>query len=118
MKKSKSSASAKSTKKAQRTSESATVKSKVLATKPKSTSTPTHRPKLSGLDAAAKILGESINPMSCPDLMKTMLERGLWSTTGKTPAATLHSALLREITDKGKQSRFTKVGRGLFALTS
>ena len=33
----------------------------------------------------------------------------------KTPAATLYSAILREITTKGKESRFEKTERGKFA---
>ena len=34
----------------------------------------------------------------------------------KTPAATLYSAILREIQKKGKQSRFEKTERGRFRL--
>jgi hypothetical protein len=34
---------------------------------------------------------------------------------GKTPAATLYSAILREISTKGKDARFTKIERGKFA---
>ena len=37
------------------------------------------------------------------------------SPGGKTPAATLYSAMLREIATKGDQARFTKTGRGHFA---
>ena len=37
---------------------------------------------------------------------------------GLTPAATLYSALLREITTKGPQARFRKAGRGQFALAA
>ncbi len=41
---------------------------------------------------------------------------GLWtSPNGKTPHATLYSAILREINTKGAESRFTKVERGQFA---
>jgi hypothetical protein len=39
----------------------------------------------------------------------------LWQTEGKTPAATLSSAILREITTKGDAARFRKVGPGKFA---
>ncbi|GEM_PF-5876952 len=34
---------------------------------------------------------------------------------GKTPAATLYAAILREITTKGETSRFVKTERGRFA---
>lgn len=73
--------------------------------------------KLSQIDAAAKVLAESGEPMNCPDLVKAMAEKGYWKTTGgKTPHATLYSSLLREINLKGKESRFVKTERGKFAL--
>ena len=42
------------------------------------------------------------------------LATGLWKTEGKTPAATLASAVLREMKTKGDQARFRKVGPGKF----
>jgi molybdopterin-guanine dinucleotide biosynthesis protein len=39
------------------------------------------------------------------------------SPSGKTPHATLVSAIIREITTKGKDARFTKVEHGRFART-
>ncbi len=71
--------------------------------------------RLSGLDAAAHVLAKSKQPLSCGDLTSKILELGLWKTDGKTPAATIHSAIVREIKDKGASARFKKVGRGLFA---
>src|SRR5512146_1674806 len=53
--------------------------------------------KISGLDAAAQVLKEAGQPMRCKDMIETMLAKGLWTTGGKTPAATLYSAILREI---------------------
>ena len=74
--------------------------------------------KTSGLDAAARILKEAGKPMRCPDIIKMALEKGYWSTKGKTPAATVYSVIIREITDKGNRSRFRKSGRGEFELTA
>jgi HB1, ASXL, restriction endonuclease HTH domain len=72
---------------------------------------------LSALDAAAKVLGESGQAMSCPELITVMAAKGYWhSPKGRTPAATLYSALLRELQTKGEQARFVKVQRGKFAL--
>jgi hypothetical protein len=72
--------------------------------------------KLSALDAAAQILLETGQPMNCQELIATMAERGLWSSPGgKTPAATLYSAILREIATKGAEGRFVKTKRGQFA---
>lgn len=71
---------------------------------------------MSVLDAAAHVLKQSRQPMKCKDLIEKMLSQKLWSTAGKTPAATLSSAIQREISTKRKASRFHKEGRGLFAL--
>jgi len=70
----------------------------------------------SGLSAAAQVLKEANKPMGCKDLVEKMLAKGLWKSGGKTPAATIYSAILREIQTKGPQARFKKAGRGLFAL--
>jgi hypothetical protein len=46
-----------------------------------------------------------------------MAKKGYWTSPGgKTPAATLYSAILREISTKGKDARFTKTERGKFAI--
>ena len=72
--------------------------------------------KLSALDAAAKVLGDSGEPMNTKAMIESMAAKKLWSSPGgKTPSATLYSAILREITVKGKESRFRKADKGLFA---
>ena len=72
---------------------------------------------LSGLDAAAIVLREASAPLNAQDLVGLMLERGLWKTEGKTPAATIYAAMIREIRSKGSASRFLKADRGRFAAT-
>jgi hypothetical protein len=73
--------------------------------------------KSSAIDAAAKVLAEEGKPMGCKELIGAMAMKGYWNSPGgKTPAATLYSALLREIDTKGDASRFVKVGRGMFGL--
>ena len=75
--------------------------------------------KMSGLDAAAKVLAlGSALPMRCGALVKIMIDRGYWKTNGKTPAATIYAAITREIAAKGDVSRFRKVERGKFALAT
>ena len=55
--------------------------------------------------------------MTCPELIAAMSSQGYWtSPAGKTPPATLHAALTREIKIKKDQSRFRKTQRGKFAL--
>jgi hypothetical protein len=72
--------------------------------------------KLSALDAAALVLRQSSQPMSCPELIAQMAETGYWtSPQGKTPAATLYAALARDVKLNGAASRFMKTGPGRFA---
>jgi hypothetical protein len=71
--------------------------------------------KLSCIDAAAKVLAEAKEPMTTKAMIEAMASKGLWSSpNGQTPAATLYSAILREINTKGKDARFKKADRGLF----
>jgi hypothetical protein len=73
--------------------------------------------KLSAIDAAAKVLGESNEPMTTKELVDAMSAKGYWSSPGgQTPAATLYSAILREVQRKGNESRFKKSERGKFVL--
>lgn len=83
------------------------------ATMPDSATTAT-KP-ISGLDAAATILRDASEPLDVKTIVARMLERGLWTTAGKTPAATIYSAIIREIKAKGSSSRFLKADRGRFA---
>ena len=70
----------------------------------------------SALDAAAEILRKSGEPMTCKAMIDAMAEQSLWTSPGgKTPSATLYSAILREVTKKGDVARFRKVDRGQFA---
>jgi hypothetical protein len=70
----------------------------------------------SALDAAALVLRESGQPMSCPELIAQMAAKGYWtSPQGKTPSSTLYAAIMREVQQKGETSRFKKTGPGRFA---
>ena len=72
------------------------------------------RPSL--LDLAAEVLAKAKEPMGCKAIVEKVLAGGRWQTKGKTPAATLYSAILREIQKKGKDARFRKVERGKFTV--
>ena len=73
--------------------------------------------KLSAINAAAKVLGETKKALNCKELVEAMAAKGYWkSPGGQTPHATLYSAISREIQKKGKDSRFKKADRGQFAL--
>jgi hypothetical protein len=84
------------------------VKSPAAAAQPK---------KLSALDAAVRVLGESGQAMNCQDMIEAMAAKGYWTSPGgKTPAATLYSAILKELKTKGTDARFRKTERGKFTL--
>ncbi len=73
------------------------------------------RPSL--INAAAQVLAEADEPLGAKDMVERAIERGLWTPgAGKTPQATLYSAILREINDKGEASRFVKTERGRFTV--
>jgi hypothetical protein len=74
--------------------------------------------RLSALDAAARVLEEAGQPMTCAEMITAMAAKGYWTSPGgKTPAATLYSAILRELQTKPGTSRFIKTERGKFART-
>jgi len=97
-----------------------------MAAEPVETTPPAKKPradkqrqqsgKLSALDAAAKVLGETGQPMTCKEMIETMGAKGYWTSPGgRTPEATLYSAILRELKTKGADTRFRKTDRGKFA---
>ena len=87
------------------------------ADKPKRTRA-TKEPKekrVSGLDAAAKVLQESAQPMTTREMVDAAEAKGYWkSPGGQTPQATIYSSIIREIAKKGDESRFVKTERGKF----
>ena len=99
----------------------APAKTKKIAAKPKALAKPAkpaQPKKLSALDAAAKVLGEARQPMTSRELIEMMSAKGYWtSPNGQTPEATLYAAIIREVRDKGKASRFAKSERGKFERT-
>ena len=102
---------------AKKTTKPAAKKAPKSAKAAKKTATPAaEAKKLSALSAAAKVLGEAKKAMTTKEMIEAMAEKGYWtSPVGKTPAATLYAAILREINAKGKEARFTKTERGKFA---
>ncbi len=72
--------------------------------------------RLSCVAAALKVLGESGEPMNAQELITAMEAKGYWTSPGgKTPHATLYSAILRDLA-KGDDSKFVKTERGRFTV--
>ncbi len=73
--------------------------------------------KVSAIDAAAQVLAGSKEAMNCKEMIEAMAAKSLWTSPGgKTPHATLYSAILREINEKGAEARFVKTDRGQFTI--
>jgi len=88
----------------------------VTQTAPAKAAAKTKAKKLSALDAAAKVLAETGQAMTCAALIEAMAARGYWTSPGgKTSSATLYSAILKELKTKGANARFKKTDRGQFA---
>jgi len=107
-----------STKKTTKKPASKTTKSKGTKSAPTKKAKPKgdKRKKVSALDAAAQVLSASKEPMNAKEMIDAMAAKELWTSPGgKTPAATLYSAIIRELATKGKQARFKKTDRGHFA---
>jgi hypothetical protein len=95
-----------------------TTKKTASAKKPAKKAKATEEKKLSALNAAAKVLTETGTSMTTKEMIETMGSKGYWTSPGgRTPHATLYAAILREITAKGKESRFKKTEPGKFAAT-
>ena len=77
---------------------------------------PERKPTL--LDAAVRVLREAGEPMGAKPMVERIIAAGWWSTQGKTPEATLYSAIIREIGSRDGKARFEKTGRGRFTLTA
>ncbi|MDR0609167.1 MAG: winged helix-turn-helix domain-containing protein [Planctomycetaceae bacterium] len=71
---------------------------------------------MSGLDAAYRVLQEEGRPMRVKEILKLALEKGYCELRGRTPDATVSAAMETEMKRKGKDSRFIKVDKGLFAV--
>jgi hypothetical protein len=83
----------------------------------------TRRPKpkrVSALDAAAQVLADADQPLRAEGDHRGHGDPAACGRVpnGKTPEATLHAAMLREIKAKGAAARFRKVERGQFALAA
>ena len=71
---------------------------------------------MSGLDAAARVLTAKGKPMTVKEITEEIFAKGYWSSKGKTPAQTVAAAIIREIANKGNNSRFDRPQRGKFAI--
>jgi restriction system protein len=67
-------------------------------------------------DAIAKVLADEGGPLHATVLTERLLDQGLWTSEGKTPAATVSARLYTDIKKKGAGSRFVQAGKNTFAV--
>lgn len=67
---------------------------------------------MSFAEAAYQVLKQAGKPISVNEITSLVLERGMISTRGKTPSATMGARLYVDTNNKGEKSRFVKVNRG------
>jgi len=67
-------------------------------------------------DAAVTVLKATRGAMRCKEIIAACHEKNLWHPPGggKTPEASLSARIITEIEKKGGESRFRRVGRGLY----
>jgi restriction system protein len=73
---------------------------------------------MSVLTAAEMVLAEAGEPLHYREITQRMLTRGLWTTLGKTPEATVNARLGTEIQRHPGTARFQRKAPGMFALRS
>lgn len=71
---------------------------------------------MNALDAAVAVLRESNGPLNYREITNRMLFKGIWTTKGKTPWATVNAQLAVEIANMGRESRFVRTAPGMYAL--
>lgn len=69
-------------------------------------------------DAVIQVLQEAGEPLHANEITKRIISKGLWNTSGKTPAATVSAKLYSDIKQYGEASPFTQTAPQTFGLNS
>ncbi len=67
-------------------------------------------------DAIAEVLRGVGEPMHYTDIAQEVVERGLRTSVGATPAATVAAQMSMDIVNEGADSQFVRVDRGVYTL--
>ncbi|NLH78389.1 MAG: hypothetical protein GX465_15265 [Acidobacteria bacterium] len=71
---------------------------------------------LSWKDAIKMVLIDAVDPMHYTDIADQIIERGLKTEVGATPAATVSSTITVSINSEQERSPFIRISRGYYAL--
>lgn len=64
------------------------------------------------LPSAKRVLAAARKPLTAAEIVARAVDMGLLESSGKTPANTLHSLLMRQIRREGRAAEFEKVEGG------
>ena len=73
---------------------------------------------ISAREAAIQVLRDAGVPLHAVEITGRILERRLWETSGKTPAATIEAQICKDMQKKGAASPFIRTAPRTFALRS
>ena len=73
---------------------------------------------MKALDAIQRILHDAGEPLHSLEITHRIQEQQLATPTGKTPEATIAARLAEDIKKHGTESRFRRVGPGVYTLAS
>lgn len=67
-------------------------------------------------EAIVQVLNEADQPLHYQDITERIFEKGLWETDNQTPWSTVNVTISLDLRDKGNESKFVRVKRGIYAL--
>src|SRR5689334_22439708 len=73
---------------------------------------------MAALNAVKAVLAAEGGPLHYREITERILKRGLWTSDGKTPEATINSRIVTDIQKRGDASVFQRTAPGTFALRS
>jgi restriction system protein len=69
---------------------------------------------MSALDAAYEVLLAAGKPLHYREITQRMLDRGLWTSAGRTPWDSVNARITVDIKKNGDRSRFYRAAPGTF----
>ena len=73
---------------------------------------------MSVLNSVQIVLAKAECPLHYKEITERLLHSGLWTSAGRTPAATVNAQLAVDIKKHGETSAFRRAGRGVFMLNN
>lgn len=71
---------------------------------------------MTALSSILEILEKAEKPLHVEEITRRLIDGGLWSTTGKTPARTISARITTDMKRNGDKSLFERVSPGIYTL--